>query len=725
MRWGPTGIVVAASLALGGVHAPVRAALCALLLAWSVGVLLTQRRESAGHLAPWLVGPLGLALLAALIPLLPVPPSVRASLVPELARLEAVAGVTGWRPMAPDPGAALRGLAVMGAVWLAMVASLDARIRPRHLTAAAVAGGSCTALVGLAGPLAGLETPLGLGRGEGATWFGPFISANHAGAMLAASAGMALFSGERDKRWRVWWWSAAALCVIGLLFSGSRGAPLHLGVGLSAGAALRFTGWKRLIGLASLVAIPIAALNLPEAWLHEYSEVMDANHYRMDPYGGRLAFYPVAARLMLVGPWAGLGAGGFATAYRTLFAEPKYADFPHAHNEWLQVVIEQGLPGAVLLAVLLVAWVVAVGRETHGFAVASVAGAAALASAATIDFPLRALSLALVAAWIVVLPFKGESSQSRPLRKGAALSLSVLLLLAHAGWGIYGRAGSELAAAREAFEGEQFAEAERSIRLALRRRPLDGRVWNLGAWIAYRQGDGAEAMTRIERAVAITPNLPGPWLGLARLRVERDDLDGADEAYARLLELDLPRGTETKVVKEVLTVRGLDPTVRALMMWPEKPQRQCEMALELARMGELGTGQLLMDPEARTLCRMMWAQVLLSAGEPGAALAELGSATGCVADQTAGRALLVLGDVAALPRLEAAMRRCEDKSLPLRVALGQAKIRSGDPDGIDIMEAAVRDYPDVRWAREALIKELVARGFAARAAAHREVLNQP
>ncbi|TNE91158.1 MAG: hypothetical protein EP330_05800 [Deltaproteobacteria bacterium] len=718
-------LTLGATLALGGVHAPVRAALCVAIAGWSLFVLRYRRHMPQQPDLVRLYQALAAALVLGLLVLVPLPMGLRAMLSPQLTAIEAVVGADGWRPLAPDPGAALRGLAVLTTLWLAMQAAVHRQVRPRHLVLAVTAAGAVTAGLGIASMAVGLASPLGLGRGVGVTWFGTFISANHAGALLAAGGATATFAAVSDKRWRPLWVSLAVLCAVGAVLSRSRGAPMHLLIGLALGLAAQERGPLRVLGLGVAVAVPLAVVSMPEAWLEAYSQRIDPGHLNNDVFGGRGAFYRDAAALSGVSPLLGLGAGGFAVAFRSLFDTPRYVDFQHAHNEWLQLPVEQGAFGVFLVAVAIALWLRSLrGEPAHDFVGASVAGLGALASAATIDFPARSLALALVATWLFILPFKRSTERAPRVRFPVFAVLGAAAVLAFAVGGPYGRASAAMDLAQAEFDAGDLVAAEEQVEQALARRPLDARAWGLRARIAQRGGDLEAAKAHLEASIAVAPHLPGPWIGLARLRRATGDAAGADAAYGALLELELPAGSEKALIAEVIE-QGPDATVRALQMWPTRPDRQCQMAIDLARRGAIDDGALLMTEEARELCRQPWAEWLVANKQYQAALDELGELRGCVADRTAGRALLALERPEALGRLEEAMLACEDKPLTLRVALGQAKLRAGDRDGLGVLEGAVRDHPDATWARQVLVRELTELGLAERAAEHRRWLEKP
>jgi len=122
---------------------------------------------------------------------------------------------------------------------------------------------------------------------------------------------------------------------------------------------------------------------------------------------------------LLKSQWVlGGGFGSFAKLFQTVEPDalllPSY--FNQAHNDWLQLPIEGGLPGVLIalaglvwLAVSLVSAVFGRGRATTPVKVEAMllgAAFACLAICSFVDYPLRVPSLEMVAAFLVALSVK-------------------------------------------------------------------------------------------------------------------------------------------------------------------------------------------------------------------------------------------------------------------------------------------------------------------------------
>ncbi len=129
----------------------------------------------------------------------------------------------------------------------------------------------------------------------------------------------------------------------------------------------------------------------------------------------RLAAFGTVAELAERQWILGSGFGSFASMFQV--AEPdallRPSYFNHAHNDWLQLPIEGGLP-AVLIALLAIIWVssllianIRARSKTSGMSlmetVTLTAAFGCFALGSVVDYPLRTPSLMVVAAFLVVL----------------------------------------------------------------------------------------------------------------------------------------------------------------------------------------------------------------------------------------------------------------------------------------------------------------------------------
>jgi putative inorganic carbon (HCO3(-)) transporter len=152
----------------------------------------------------------------------------------------------------------------------------------------------------------------------------------------------------------------AALAMIGATaLTGSRGAWMGLAAAILVLIALRWRwGW-----LAGLLAVVGGALALWRIGPQQIAEMLVASQ----ALGGaeqRLEIWSRALYMLQDFPFTGIGMGTFRQVANLLYpfflAAPN-ADIPHAHNIFLQVGVDLGLPGliawlALLLLVIACAW---------------------------------------------------------------------------------------------------------------------------------------------------------------------------------------------------------------------------------------------------------------------------------------------------------------------------------------------------------------------------------
>ena len=246
---------------------------------------------------------------------------------------------------------------------------------------------------------------------------GTFINRNHFATFLAVALPFALTlaipavsASKRESRWRdrvlalgepealtrALAIAAAALIWVGLLLSHSR-AGLLAGV---AGAAIvlfhhrraRVARWA--MAVAATVLVALLSLEVAQAPGERFLAVAQD----LTTQGGRLTVWQDALSLVRDRPLLGWGLGTFESAFPSVQSAQVTLDYGHAHNDWLEWMVEGGT-GALFIAItlLIFSWR---GREA-----AIQAALAAIALHALWDFSLRIPVLAVVAALVVGLAF--------------------------------------------------------------------------------------------------------------------------------------------------------------------------------------------------------------------------------------------------------------------------------------------------------------------------------
>ncbi|WP_157726912.1 O-antigen ligase family protein [Qipengyuania flava] len=375
---------------------------------------------------------IGLIAVIALIQLVPLPPELWASL-PEremIAAIDELVAIDIWRPITLSPAATINTLGAlfvpsMVLLWLAIKG--DARGALQCFLGLGVLSALLGILQLFSDPQSGIYLYELTNRGSAV---GLFANRNHQAVFLACCLLVSLHLAQGNVikvPWHRWAYIGSAfLFTLAILVNGSRAGLLTLTIAvfmsLSFAMAARRSpksverrpsGWLAPSILAGsgvlLVGIFLAAQRVPA-----FSRLMERNVIE-DLRADLLPISIDMARDFL--PW-GTGFGAFEHAYR--MREPSELLMPayvnEAHNDWLQFVIEGGLP-ALLLVIAGMAWAVlrvfkmmrapasdwqANGLRWLGFGILTI-----LAVASSVDYPLRVpsiMALAITALALMATP---------------------------------------------------------------------------------------------------------------------------------------------------------------------------------------------------------------------------------------------------------------------------------------------------------------------------------
>jgi putative inorganic carbon (HCO3(-)) transporter len=187
----------------------------------------------------------------------------------------------------------------------------------------------------------------------------PNVMAGNLAILLPIALGWLVF-GWRQLSWRQRTLaSAAVLMVLGMVFlTQSRGAWLALGVVVIAMITLRW-GWGWLVSLGMTLAGSLSA------YLIGFKQVADflLRGTSLGGLDGRLEVWTRAVFLIQDFPLTGVSIGTFGRVADTLYPFFQYAPgkIDHAHNLFLQVAVDLGIPGliawlSILSLVTLASW---------------------------------------------------------------------------------------------------------------------------------------------------------------------------------------------------------------------------------------------------------------------------------------------------------------------------------------------------------------------------------
>jgi O-antigen ligase len=379
--------------------------LCAILLLWLIAVRITL---PVPH-ALLMLG--GAAIALPMIQLIPLPPSLW-TLLPERTFVAEGFGLAGialpWMPISLDPDATLAVLAALLVPAAGLATFVASSRRSLHLALLSLTGAALASmLLGLAQQLAGEGTmlqPYALTNPGKAT--GLFANRNHLATLLVITIPIAvLLSCEPGKRIR-----AAVLVVVlagGVVLTGSKA-----GMGLALIAAAVSLAWipapararSAWLALLSAGAVLGAAGGL---WLALTADTpAPGGDEQQRPF--IIATTLQAARDHFP---VGTGGGSFLRVYQhyedPAQASPQYRN--HAHNDFAEVLLEYGAPGALLILIVIGWWTRQAFAAWRGGgpgcaeARAGVIMLGVLFAHSAVDYPLRTGALALLATAAAVL----------------------------------------------------------------------------------------------------------------------------------------------------------------------------------------------------------------------------------------------------------------------------------------------------------------------------------
>jgi O-antigen ligase len=385
---------------------------------------------------PGLVGLLLLLLALALnaTSLWPIDAATREGMQPVVAGpVNAVLALVGQpvHSLALDPARALGavqlslGVGLAGLGVLALVRSLD---RARGFAWILVTAGVLTTVLATLHWATGATSIYwisGVPSYARDPFFAPFVSPNQGGAACAALIPLALaLMLRKDLGWRLAAMGAAAVLVMGVAASGSRGAILEAVVaGVVFGLLLGSRTVQLLVGLALAAGLGALIHHGPYALAYRFSTWISPDWFDGDLLLGRGGIWHATARLAGGAPLLGVGAGSYEDAYQIVKTMPEFTTTSHAHQDYLQALAEQGLVGGgawILLALLpVIAGTLGCLRLHRGrrrsLLAGYVAALVALLVCAAVDFPAHIGALAVLYALLagVSLARAGRSLQPR------------------------------------------------------------------------------------------------------------------------------------------------------------------------------------------------------------------------------------------------------------------------------------------------------------------------
>lgn len=228
-------------------------------------------------------------------------------------------------------------------------------------------------------------------------FFGTFINPNHSGYFLASVLPLALIQTRSG-----WKYVGSALLIASIIQTQSRGAIGCMMVVLCWYNLQNSIAFKKLV-IASLVSV-IVGLFL----LYFYADIHSFT-------AERTIIWQDSLRIFDMSWWLGTGYGGFSRVYPMVKSTPQYTYTAHAHEEYLQYLIEQGMIGSSVFCAI--GWMIYhkyLRNTTNKVQTAILQSVCCFAIAGFVDFPLRLSSLGMLLATTTAFWHSKEKTTNIP-----------------------------------------------------------------------------------------------------------------------------------------------------------------------------------------------------------------------------------------------------------------------------------------------------------------------
>lgn len=340
------GLVVFTTLAYGAVHQAVLAIVytlfAVLVLLWGLDCHKRREIRVSNELLqiPLLAG--AVYGLLQIIPFGSAAPVAGVNEIPQTLSLEPFATLLS--------SAHMLALAVFFAVLLTL---LDSEKRVRSLVVFLSVIGFGFAFFSILQSVLSPDKIYGVYGRPGVSVFGSFVNRNHFAAWMEMAIALPLamlFSGVVSKDKRLLFVTAVTLMGISILLSGSRGGLIAFLVELLFLALITYGSGKRRLGLrialASALVLAVVGGSIFVGGESSLSRIADSSISSVDQ--SRSHIWSVSGKMIEYGMPFGVGLGAFGTAYSMFDANSGLERVEQAHNDYLQVLTDAGIPGAFI-----------------------------------------------------------------------------------------------------------------------------------------------------------------------------------------------------------------------------------------------------------------------------------------------------------------------------------------------------------------------------------------
>jgi hypothetical protein len=343
----------------------------------------------------------------------------------------------------------------------------------------------------------------------------------------------------------------------------SRGATLALGLGIAATIALLIAGRLRTVSASTagprralINDVPITvvvAFGLAVAVYVSAGKVADQlDNTSLAELGQPLSKYAAwrsSLELVEEAPWVGIGRGALEPVFTRVHEPSAFITFSHLENEYIQAVVEWGVPAAIVLGLGL-AWCIAsaVKRWRDGpLAAAALGACSAILFQSSVDFGIELLGIAVPVVLIATTLLGGRLLEARATWITCARGGVIAALIAAAVVLI-------LPITRGIQEDHDWLGDNRDATYAdlvqmIERHPLDYLAYGETAAVLLRTGD-PRAAKFLNHALRLHPTHPGLHRLAARMLVASGRRSQAAVEYSLALRGSL--GAKT-LISEIVT----------------------------------------------------------------------------------------------------------------------------------------------------------------------------
>lgn len=576
-----------------------------------VPVFGSRRRLAGPHPLLWL---LAIPLIATAIQLLPFPSAIVRFVAPatyELAVANARAYGTSspsFLPLTQDWPATIVELAKFSGYFAFAYICLRLSVSRRAskwlvLTVSVVA--VIVALCALGHQALGATSLLGIYRPSISAYtnsLSPFLNPNQLAGYMAFATPLCLGLAVHRKAWR--FALMAGICIVAAVLANSRGGTLSLCIGVVVASALFVTAQRRergrRIDVRLWLPVAVGAIGVGIAILSATAgqELLSVD-LQHESESGKLLAWRSAPQLIATSPWIGIGRGAFEHSFTAV--QPAIGvTFSHLENEYLQAIVDWGIPTA--LAMLAGFFVLLRHlfrkRQLSGTTAGGLGALAALACQSAYDFGLEFPGMALPAIAITATLLHPKLAQIAGPRRKKAVGIRVFasflaVVICALGASSLGarpeqdlKLHPELSAGHSGSTQDVILAAERLSR----RHPAN---YLIHAKAAERLGKARDpqAFPVLARALAQNPNHWGVHLLAARLLETSQEPRQALAEYRAALEL--PGGAR----KSILASAGarFPAAEELILVLPAKIETHVALGGVLLGMGRPDVAQLLAE----------------------------------------------------------------------------------------------------------------------------------